>query len=195
VKGRWLVVVAVAGVVVAHALDFVVVYGGDLERHHQLAATGHGYWPVAALVGLLAGLLAFGWSVGRGGTHGLAKATPASSGRFVAADIARLSATQLGVFAAVEMVERLAAGISPGALIRSPEFAVGLGLQVVVATVAVAVLVAVEGMSERVVRAAVTARQPVRSRESERASFLDAVAPVGFVCAPRPRGPPPVSLA
>jgi hypothetical protein len=194
VKSRWLATVALAGVVVAHALDFVVIYGGDAEREHGLVSTGHGYWPIAVLVGLLTGLVTLGWAAGRGGVRGLAGPTLAVHQRPVLGDGTRLAAAQVILFTALEVIERATAGTAAGALLRSPEFVVGVVLQVAVAALATLVLRGVERLSERVVRAALAVPRHPRCGGPRLLPARRESAPVARVAAPRLRGPPGISL-
>jgi hypothetical protein len=195
VRSRGLATVAIAGVVVAHALDFVVVYGGDAEREHQLASTGHGYWPIALFVGMITGLGAIGWALGRGGVRGLADVAIARRSRSIIRDVIRLATIQVILFTGLELLERLAAGAALGAFLRSPELVVGIVLQGAMAAIAVVVLRALECLSEKVVRTAIVppGRRCRRGPRilSARPEF-SALAPV---VALRPRGPPPISLS
>lgn len=194
VKSRWLATVAIAGVVVAHAIDFVLVYGGDVEREHQLASTGHDYWPIAVLIGLVTGLVALGWAIGCGGVRGLADTAMALRARSTVGDITRLATVQVSLFTGLELLERLAAGVDPGAFLRSPECVVGVVMQVVVAAVAIVVLRAVERVSERAVRTAI-APGARRGRRGPRVLPVRWGFPaVAVVAASRPRGPPAISL-
>ncbi len=195
VRSRWLAPVAIAGVVVAHAVDFAIVYRGNVEREHQLVSTGHGYWPAAVVVAVLAGLVAFAYVGVRGGRRALGAPTAAVKSASIANEIVRLAVAQVGLFAGVELLERLAAGLAPGTLLRAPEFALGIVLQVVVAAVAVLVLTAVERLSERVVREALEARTQSRSGEVHIAPVPSAFT-VRIPRSPaRPRGPPLTALA
>src|SRR5206468_495885 len=87
---------AAAGVVLAHAADYVLLYPDPGQRGRELSATGHGYWPVAVGVAaaLGAGLLVL--AAGRG-VRRRATALPS---------VARLAGLQMVLFITVEVVER-----------------------------------------------------------------------------------------
>lgn len=185
----------------AHAVDFLVVYRADPEREYRLAATGHGYWPVAVVMALFAGLSALAGAASRGGARGLglrlgATATESPAPRSIAGDIARLAATQMVLFATVEVLERIVAGVAPATLVQAPEFLVGLVLQVVVAAVAVVILLVVERVSEKVVRGvASTARRRPSPSPSRRPRNAPTFAGATLGRAARPRAPPLATAA
>jgi hypothetical protein len=189
---RSVAIVAIAGVVIAHAVDYLVVYRGDAAREHQLAETGHGYWPLAVALALVATLVAAASAAGRGGMLGLARPTAESERLPMLRDIARLSLLQVLLFSAVEVLERLAVGLAPPTVLQTPEFAVGIGLQVVVAVVA---LDLVERLSETVVRAAVAARALRPRRAAQRSPEVQLPAGAAVVCTIRARAPPLAFLA
>jgi len=47
----------VAGVVVAHSAAYLIAVPDGVERARHLSATGHGYWPVAVGLALVAGVV------------------------------------------------------------------------------------------------------------------------------------------
>lgn len=118
----------VAGVVVAHALDYAIVFPDPASRRSQLLATGHGYWATAGLAASLSAVLAAGAAVVRGVQAGRA-------GRVADArpKLPLLVGFQMTLFALVEVCERVHAGISPAGLLHERTFRFGLAVQVVVA--------------------------------------------------------------
>jgi hypothetical protein len=139
------IAVATAGVVGAHALNYVLAFPDPAVRSHELTASGHGYWPAAVGLAVVAGVLALGIGVGNGfRPRRSSTATPIRAGQ--------LAAMQVLLFVAVESVERLGAGVDPLPFLRSPQFALGVLLQLAVAVGAVIVLRAVEAGTRRVAR-------------------------------------------
>jgi hypothetical protein len=114
-----------AGVVVAHAAAYLLAYRNGGERAHELQATGHGYWSLAVVLAAVAGAAVTTAAVRRGATR-----TPTPI------PLLPLIGAQLALFAGAEVVERAAVGVSPAVLAHSPEFVVGLCLQLVVAVAA-----------------------------------------------------------
>lgn len=132
-----------AGFVVAHALDYVVVFPDPAQRAHVLEATGHHYLPSLAglawpLLGLaLAGALAAGVR-GRGRRGVSARAA-----------VALLATAQSAFFVVAEIGERVTAHEPVTDLVRTPLLFLGLAAQVVVAALLVAVLVTVDAAGRR----------------------------------------------
>src|SRR5438309_779138 len=48
---RLVLLIGIAGVVLAHLVDYLAVFPNGAVRAHELQATGHAYWPVALLLG------------------------------------------------------------------------------------------------------------------------------------------------
>src|SRR5437763_927939 len=115
--------VAAAGIVIAHAADYALAFPDPVRRGHELAATGHGYWPLAVAVAVVCGAFALGLAI-RSGWGGQRSTT-----RLPAAAV-QVAAGQVVLFTAVETVERGAAGGHPTAFLTSVPFAAGLVLQV-----------------------------------------------------------------
>ena len=147
-----LLVVGAAGIVIAHAADYTFAFPDPARRTHELAATGHGYWPVAVVIALVCGVVALTMTVRRG-WRGEGSAP-------LAITATQLAAGQVVLFAVVESVERLAVGGHPLPFLASVPFAVGLVLQVVVAVVAAVVLRGVEETVHRVAAALRRSRGP-----------------------------------
>jgi hypothetical protein len=180
---------AVAGVVLAHVVDYTVVFPHPAERGHQLLASGHGYWPAAVAVALVGGTLAVGLTIARGGRRGLLGRWAVPDDGPTAVRLARLAALQLGLFTAMELAEHAAAGLPPSELVHRPELVVGLAVQLVVAAGTLLALKGLEALAERVAaRWRVTGaheRRPQLRPQRPRARPRPAPA-----SASRPRGPP-----
>jgi cytochrome bd-type quinol oxidase subunit 2 len=178
---RWfLAATAAAGVVVAHGAAYLFAYPNGGERAQHLRVTGHGYWSVAVLLAIAAGACALGAAARRGMRGTAAAISPVA-----------LITAQLVLFTGAEMIERAAVGVSPAVLLRSPEFAIGLALQVVVA---LAARVLLRGAAEAGAR---LARPPAPSRRRPAPTCSSAVAlraPVRWADAPT-RAPPALRLA
>ena len=129
--------VAVTGVVAAHAADYALAIPDPARRSHELAATGHGYWPVALAAAFLAAAAAVAFAARKG--LRVARSAPVLPAAW------RLAGGQVLLFIVVETVERLGVGVDPRPFLHSPQFALGIALQIAVALVAVLVLRGVEG--------------------------------------------------
>ena len=142
----------VAGVVLAHVIDYRVVYPSAAERAHAMAASGHGYWPLAVSAAMLAAGLTATAAVVRGAT-GRGGARP------------RLAGFQVGLFALVEVGERLAAGRSPASVLHmlaERTFLLGIAVQVVVAAAVFVVVAALERLGRRAAAYLRTTKRRVR---------------------------------
>jgi hypothetical protein len=137
VRRLLLLAAAVTGVVAAHAADYALSLPDPARRSHELAATGHGYWPVAVALAVVASVGTVLLSVRRGLDLGVA-VVPARL------TVGTLAGAQVALFLVVECVERLGVGVDPRPFLRSPQLALGVVLQVAVAVAAVAVLRLVE---------------------------------------------------
>ena len=152
-----LALAAVAGVVAAHGLEYSAAHLDPAGRGHHLHATGHGYWPGAVRLAVAAAVLAMGIAAG----YGLRRASDrrdtggetAVGARGPLLRLRPLMVAQLGLFASMEVAERVVAGAGLSDLIRTPWFAVGLGLQALVAAAAVLVLRLIAAGAERVATA------------------------------------------
>src|SRR4051794_24588136 len=120
------------GVVLAHTLDYAALFPDPGARARVLAATGHGYWHLAVLAAASAGLAAAVLAVGRGAASALHPDGAASGASVRAIDVILV---QVGVFAGLELLERVAAGVPPTVLLHERTVAFGVLLQVVVGTV------------------------------------------------------------
>ena len=163
-----LVLAAVAGVVAAHGLEYTAAHLDPTSRSHHLHVTGPGYWPGAVRLAIAAAVLALGVAAGAGLRRGLDR-SGAQGGRGVAGGgasgspvlrMAPLALVQVALFGGMEVLERVVAGADLGELVRTPWFAAGLALQVLVAAVAVAVLRLIGAGAERLVGRARRPRAP-----------------------------------
>jgi hypothetical protein len=186
-----LVAGGVAGVVLAHMLDYLLVFPSATERAHELAATGHGLWPDAVAAAIGAGALAAGTAMARGGAGVLLRwAASRHDGPW--RELGALTLWQVSLFSAVEATERLAAHQSPLQLVHGTLFPVGLGLQVLVAVSVLAALGVFRRVGATVVGAvAGSARRPRTSRRTTFAHLLAVDVPGRVQVGPaEPRGPP-----
>jgi hypothetical protein len=141
-----LLVVAAAGIVIAHAADYALAFPDPVRRSSELATTGHGYWPVAVVVATVCGVVGLALAA-RKGWRGEVSTAP------LTLTATQLAAGQVALFALVESVERLAVGGHPLAFLASMPFAIGVVLQVAVAVAAAVVLRGVEEGAHRVAAA------------------------------------------
>jgi hypothetical protein len=181
------VAAGVAGVVTAHMVAYVLAFADPRQRAHVLASTGHGYWSGAVGVVVLAAAIAAAAAVANGAVRSVGLAAAGSSP--VVPRRRALAGWQLAMFTIVEVVERLAAGAPLSELVHGHEFAIGLGLQIVVAALLVAALDAVERLGARVAGRLTPAR-PKPRRHVERSRSLTGRAPLARADRPAVRGPP-----
>ena len=125
--------IAAAGLVLGHWLAYALAAPGAAERDELLHATGHGYLAFATQVSVLAGVL------GLAGLF-LARLHQRGGGGSFARDVVQLSAVQTGAFAAMEVAERLLSGAPLDDLVHGPLLAIGLAVQLLVATAGAASL-------------------------------------------------------
>lgn len=150
-----LVLTAVAGVVAAHGLEYTAAHLDPAGRSHHLHATGHGYWPGAVRVAIAAAVLAMGVAAGSGVRRALDRscALQARGGSGAPAShvlrVAPLALVQVTLFGGMEILERVVAGADLAELVRTPWFAAGVVLQVLVAAGAVVVLRLIGAGAER----------------------------------------------
>lgn len=164
-----LVLAGVAGVVLAHGIDYLLTFRSAAARAQALAQTGHAWWPTAVGAGLGAMFLAVSMATARGAAGAVSRRavdTVASSFR---RELGWMALWQVALFTGVEVVERIAAHRSPAELLHGPLFPLGLALQVLVAALVVAGLrlVTRAGASVAVALADMAARrrrQPARRR-------------------------------
>lgn len=129
----WVLGAALAGMVAGHPLAYAAVAPRHGDRAGLLALTGHSYWGVALLAGLMFGVASLGVVVTRHFRAGLYGASATLPGYFGLA--ARLSCLQLGLFTAVEALERVSAGRPVSTLMDGDLLPVGLAIQLLIALV------------------------------------------------------------
>ena len=188
-----LVLAGVAGVVLAHGLDYLLTFRSAAARAQELAQTGHAWWPSAVGAALGAAFLAVSMTTARGAAGALSRKAVETVAAPFHRELGWMGLWQGALFTGVEVVERLAAHRSPAELLHGPLFPVGLALQVVVALLFVAALRLVERAGARA-GAVLAGRAAARRRHPARAHFLfPAAAWCAAAGAPRrheARGPP-----
>jgi hypothetical protein len=121
-----------AGLVLSHWLAYLIAVPHAHERARLLESTGHGYWPLAAAVAAAFGLVALVVT----GSRAVAQARDTDLGqRRLRHLVARLAGMQLPAFVLLEAIERLASGTADLDFALQAPFLVGLGVQLIVATV------------------------------------------------------------
>src|SRR5438270_7383185 len=73
---RLVLLIGIAGVVLAPLVDYLAVFPNGAVRAHELQATGHAYWPVALLLGALTGAAALALALTRGFRSGIFGTVP-----------------------------------------------------------------------------------------------------------------------
>ena len=173
----------VAGVVAAHAIDYRIAYPDAVDRAHALAASGHGYWPLATSAAILGAGLAAAGAVVRGATGSRRRARGTE-----------LAAFQVTLFALIEVGERVAAGRSPAALphmLTERTFLLGVGVQLVLAAIVAAALALFHRFGQQV--ACSLGRVARRRIRPARARLLRSPSPLlapGFRSSGGARAPP-----
>ena len=178
-----------AGLVLSHWLAYLIAVPHDHERAPLLESTGHGYWPLAAAVAAALGLVALVVT----GSRAVAQARDADSGqRRLGHLVARLAGMQLPAFVLLEAIERFASGTAGLDVALQGPFLVGLGLQLIVASVLGVFLSRFARAAARIARIFLRRKPPVRSpaflpppaRPAAMPARLLGLAPAGV------RGPP-----
>jgi hypothetical protein len=142
VRQRFVLSATLAGFVLAHALDYAIVYPDPRQRAHVLRHTGHAY--LGSLRGAAWTLLGLGLVVAL--AQGLGSRSRERSPRY---SVALLAAAQSAFFVSAEVGERVRSHEPLRDLFHGPLLAVGLAAQVVVAALLVGLLVAVERTGRR----------------------------------------------
>jgi hypothetical protein len=125
---------AIAGLVLGHALAYVLAIPDPHHRDLVLAHSGHDYLPAAAQLALI---LAFAGAAAAA-VGGILSRRDEESDRFTLA--VRLAVVQASAFASQEVVERIASGAPLADLVHQHLLVAGLAAQVVVAFAGSAVL-------------------------------------------------------
>lgn len=120
-RARWLAPLIAAGVLAGHALTYAIVRPDAHERAAALAASGHGYLDRIALPLAVIAIVA----LAAAGVRGLAAPSR------VPTLLARCVGAQVGLFGAMEVVERWLAGAPLADLLHGDVLLVGLVVQIV----------------------------------------------------------------
>src|SRR5215467_13984431 len=127
----WIAALALSGVVAGHSVAYYLAIPSAPQRQTVLAETGHSYWHVALTVAILLELAGvFGIAV-RHFRAGRAGASPLqlTSGQLAAC----LAAMQVAAFTALEVAERLRAGVPAGEMLHNHLLPIGVAIQLLVA--------------------------------------------------------------
>jgi hypothetical protein len=122
---------AVAGVVVGHWLAYTIAVPDPRVRVEVLAETGHGYWVLAVKAAVVLGITAIV-------TFTLRRSYERAGGETSGPEpfsslVSRLAILQVLAFGAMEVTERVAAGVPVGSLLSHHVFALGVAVQLLVA--------------------------------------------------------------
>jgi hypothetical protein len=149
-----------AGLALSHWLAYLIAVPHAHERERLLEHTGHGYWPLAAAVAAALGLVALVVA----GSRAVAQARDADLGqRRLRPLVARLAGMQIPAFILLEAIERLASGAADLDFALHAPFLVGLGVQLLVATVLGVLLSRFARAAARIARILLRGKLPVRS--------------------------------
>jgi len=174
---------AVAGVVLGHALAYGIAVGDADLRHTLLAETGHGYWMTAVAAAIVLGLVATAGRIGR------LLIPRREAGAIGARFVARLAAAQVALFLLLETGERLTVGASVTHFFGDHLLTLGVVLQVGTAFL-VSLALRLVGRAAVVIAAAL-ARPPLASARARLRppAFLPLARPL-LAGARTTRGPP-----
>jgi hypothetical protein len=179
----------VTGVVVAHVVGYALAFTDPSQRARVLHDTGHGYFSIAAWAALAAAGLAMAIVAARGAAHDQDDGDDDRPMRLVPR-LGVLTAWQAVLFLAVEISERLAAGVPLHEMARGHEVAIGLAVQVVVAAAIILVLGATAAVSARL--AAALRHEPASTRRGTLSPAPPPAAPRALPrTTARSRAPPP----
>jgi hypothetical protein len=149
-----------AGLALSHWLAYLIAVPHAHERERLLEHTGHGYWPLAAAVAAALGLVALVVT----GSRAVAQARDADLGQQRLRQlVARLAGMQIPAFVLLEAIERLASGAADLEFALQAPFLVGLGVQLLVATVLGVFLSRFARAAARIARILLRGKLPVRS--------------------------------
>lgn len=178
-----------AGLVLSHWLAYLIAVPHAHERARLLESTGHGYWPLATAAAAALGLVALVLT----GSRAVSQARNADSAdERLGHLVLRLAGTQVPAFVLLEWLERLAFGKPGLAFAMQAPFLVGLGVQLIIATVLGVFLSRFARAAARIARILLlekpARRSPALLPPSQPAAMparLLGLAPAGV------RGPPP----
>ena len=180
---------ASAGVILGHWLAYLLAVPQAEERAQVLAASGHGYWLIAVKLAVVLGLASLGAVVaGRLSARLHGEAAPRESLLGLAVPLA---ATQVVAFAAMEVVERLLAGVSVAGMFQNHVVFFGIAVQVVLALAGALVLLGFGRGAARVIAVVLAARSfPRPASWGVRFALVTASAPDAESGSAGLRGPP-----
>jgi hypothetical protein len=128
-----LVTAASAGAILAHSLTYLLAMRSVTVRDAVLSATGHGYWPAAVSIAIVAAIIAIAGVAARhfrAGLHGGAVLVGDEPWKILAV---RLAALQMCIFLLQETFERIAAHAPLQTLVQNKLLFFGLLAQAAVA--------------------------------------------------------------
>lgn len=174
--------VAVPGTAAGHMAGYLVAHRDAAERAQTLSSSGHGYWDAAVSIALIGACAALLGELGIGYLRGRAGAShPGFKGTWLA-----LAASQSGLFAGVEILERVLSG-SGVEVLSEPAVWIGIPVQVVFAALGAMILGGASWTGARIAhRTVMTGR-----RSSDRAAVRSAVPPLVVVFVSDPARAPP----
>lgn len=172
------------GLAGAHILDYVLLYRNPVVRAGQLTQTGHAYFGKAFEFAIASAVLAAIGSF----AFGVLRAHRPAEGRSVWRSAWMLALIQSGGFIALEAGERLVVNAHNGQLLKVT--AVGVVLQVIVATITAFVLSLIE-RAGRIIARALSLKPPLRRGVASFEGPRDALRPrLQFLTRASPRAPP-----
>jgi hypothetical protein len=160
VRGLGVAGLAGVGVLLAHWLAYLAAVPNAALRNAVLVHTGHAYWAVAVKGASAFGFVAVMAMLGRLVGRSLPGTEPGL--RFVQLAV-RLTVLQVLVFTVMEIAERVAAHV-PVTTDLGATFALGVGLQILIALAGALLLVWLGRVASRLVRAIRGSTLPVRRR-------------------------------
>jgi hypothetical protein len=145
-----------AGTVFGHAVTYWVAHPHAAERAHRLAASGHGYWGFGLTLAAYAALAALlgEFVIAHAGTKGMRPSRTRPPQTTFAQAWFRLGLVQAGLFAIIEVVERIASGGVNPEVWAEPAFVISIPVQVAVAALGVLLLSASRKTGERLAQSA-----------------------------------------
>jgi hypothetical protein len=165
---------AVAGLLVGHALSYLIAIPDPHHRDLVLHRTGHGYLPALAQIAVILAIAAVTMVVGSAFT----RRSAGTAGSYAALS-RRLAVIQVSAFAGQELLERLLVGAPLGDLVQGHLLLAGVTAQLLVALTGAALLRWLARTSERLADVATSPFALARA--------LPAFAPSAVAAVPRGR--------
>src|SRR5438876_436490 len=126
---------ALAGVVVGHALVYLVAFPAAVIRQQVLAVAGHSYWAAAVGLAIVCASVSVVTTIARHVGRGFRGERPRSTRQRYGQALLRLGTLQSAVFVLQEYLERLHTGAPLSGLFHDGFLAIGVAAQLLVATV------------------------------------------------------------